>query len=315
MKILITGIHGFVGTNLCNYLKDRHEVYGLDIVDTPIAKVEKIFTWNELENLPQIDIIIHLAGKAHDLKNNSLFQEYFKVNTELTIRIYNWFIKSKAKKFIFFSSVKAVADIVDGDILTEEAEAKPVGPYGESKRQAELYILKNIKDISTTDSDTERKSTYILRPSMIHGKGNKGNLNLLYAVVQKGIPWPLGSLENKRSFTSIENLQFMINGLMEFDVVSGIYNISDDDPVSTNEIIRIMSDVMGKSVKIMRINKSLIRFFALLGTLLRLPFNKERLKKLSENYVVSNTKIKKALNIERLPVSASEGLRQTLRNF
>ncbi|OJV42590.1 MAG: nucleoside-diphosphate-sugar epimerase [Bacteroidales bacterium 36-12] len=315
MTILITGIQGFVGSNLVESLKDNHLLYGLDIITTPKDSVEKIFLWKELNNLPQIDVIIHLAGKAHDLKNQSLIQEYFDVNTELTKKIYDWFLKSDAKKFIFFSSVKAVADFVEGDVLTEDVEAKPVGPYGESKREAELYILSNLNNNLNFSKKTDSKQTYILRPSMIHGKGNKGNLNLLFSVVKRGITWPLGAFDNKRSFTSIQNLQFIIKSLIEKDVKGDIYNIADDEPVSTNDIIKIISKVLEKPIRIIKINKKYIYLFALIGTSLKLPFNKERLKKLTENYVVSNDKIKKALNIDTLPTSSHDGLKETIRNF
>ena len=67
------------------------------------------------------------------------------------------------------------------------------------------------------------KQVYILRPCMIHGSGNKGNLNLLYNVVRKGIPWPLGAFENRRSFTSIDNLCYVVEGLLTKEVGSGIY--------------------------------------------------------------------------------------------
>lgn len=104
---------------------------------------------------------------------------------------------SPARKFIFFSSVKAAADFVPGDLLTEDIVPHPVGPYGESKIKAEEYILNH---------PAYEKQVYILRPCMIHGPGNKGNLNLLHQVIKKGIPWPLGAFENRRSFTSIGNL-------------------------------------------------------------------------------------------------------------
>lgn len=81
------------------------------------------------------------------------------------------------------------------------------------------------------------KKVYILRPCMIHGPGNKGNLNLLYGVVSKGMPWPLGAFENRRSFTSIGNLQEVIKGLLTKDAPSGIYHMGDDEALSTNELI------------------------------------------------------------------------------
>ncbi len=68
MSILITGIHGFVGNNLVNALKTQHKIYGLDIVSPQKDGVIKTFGWNELEQIPSVDVIIHLAGKAHDTK-------------------------------------------------------------------------------------------------------------------------------------------------------------------------------------------------------------------------------------------------------
>ena len=139
--ILITGVHGFVGSNLVSRLKQQHTIYGLDIVSPEKDGVVKTFGWNELKDIPPIDCIIHLAGKAHDTKNQTNAQVYFDINTGLTQKIFDWFFTSNASKFIFFSSVKAAADQVGGDILTEEVVPKPKGPYGESKLAAERYIF------------------------------------------------------------------------------------------------------------------------------------------------------------------------------
>ena len=99
-----------------------------------------------MQRLPQFDAIIHLAGKAHDTKNQSVAQAYFDINTGLTQRIFDFFLESTAKKFIFFSSVKAVADSVVGDALREDVIPTPIGPYGESKIAAENYILDKLKN-------------------------------------------------------------------------------------------------------------------------------------------------------------------------
>ena len=316
MNILVTGIHGFVGSNLVEALKENCVFYGLDIVFPVKDGVVNTFSWQDLETtsfpfqtLPQFDAIIHLAGKAHDTKNQSAAQEYFDINTGLTQKIFDFFLESSAKKFIFFSSVKAAADSVVGDVLTEDVIPTPVGPYGESKIQAEEYIKKHF-----TFSNTD-KQVYILRPCMIHGPGNKGNLNLLYNVVKKGIPWPLGDFENRRSFTSIDNLCYVIEGLLTKDVPSGIYHMGDDEALSTNELIVIMCEAMGKQPHIWKMNKRFMEACAGLGTLLHLPLNTERLRKLTENYVVSNAKIKAALGIDKLPVTAKEGLMKTIRSF
>lgn len=316
MKILITGIHGFVGSNLVNALKKEHTLYGVDIVAPVKEGVEKTFSWKDVDDnvIPPMDAIIHLAGKAHDTKNRAAAQVYFDVNTGLTQKIYDYFLKSEAKRFIFFSSVKAAADKVPGDVLTEEVVPAPKGPYGESKIKAEEYILKN-EALRMKNEESASKRVFILRPCMIHGPGNKGNLNLLYGVVSKGIPWPLGAFENRRTFTSIDNLCFVVEGLLTKDVQSGIYHMADDEALSTNELIEVMCEAMGKKAHIWKINRSLMEGVASIGTTLHLPLNEERLGKLTENYVASNAKIKKALGIERMPVRAKDGLKKTILSF
>lgn len=316
MKILITGIHGFVGSNLVTSLKKHHTLFGLDIVSPIKEGVEKTFSWKDLENgeVPEVDAIIHLAGKAHDTKNQSQAQVYFDINTGLTQKVYDYFLQSSAQKFIFFSSVKAAADTVPGDVLTEDVVPAPIGPYGESKIKAEEYILEN-EERRMKNEEYSKKRVFILRPCMIHGPGNKGNLNLLYGVVSKGIPWPLGAFENKRTFTSIDNLCFVIEGMLTKELESGIYHMADDEALSTNELIEVMCEAMGRKAHIWRINRGLVEAMATIGTWLHLPLNKERLRKLTENYVVSNAKIKKALGIEQMPVRAKDGLRKTILSF
>lgn len=225
MNILITGIHGFVGSNLVVALKERHSLYGLDIVAPEKEGVVKTFSWKDIEpasfpmrNLPEFDAIIHLAGKAHDTKNRSAAQAYFDINMGLTQKIFDFFLESSAKKFVFFSSVKAAADSVVGDMLTEE-------------------------------------------------------------------------------------------------VVSGIYHMGDDEALSTNELIALMCRALERKPHIWKINRGLMEFCARLGTLLHLPLNTERLRKLTENYVVSNAKIKAALGIDRMPVRAEEGIVRTIKSF
>lgn len=307
MIILITGVHGFVGSNLVKALSKDNIIYGLDIISPLKEGIRFTFGWDNLDDgqIPDVDAIVHLAGKAHDIKNQSAADVYFKINTGLTQKIYDYFLKSTAKKFVFFSTAKAAADKVDG-ILTEDVVPAPVGPYGESKIKAEEYILSHMP----VDKDV-----YIFRPCMIHGPGNKGNLNLLYNVVKKGIPWPLGAFENRRTFTSVENICFTVNGVLTQNVESGIYNMGDDEALSTNELIEEICKSLGKKPHIWKLPKGLMNSVAKIGGALHLPLNSERLRKLTENYISSNAKIKKALGIEKMPVKAREGLKVTLESF
>lgn len=321
MRILITGVHGFVGSNLVKYLAPSHTLYGLDIIAPEKEGVVKTFSWDDLDKegeIPPVDAIIHLAGKAHDTRNKSAADVYFNVNTGLTQRIFDWFLANpSAKKFVFFSTAKAAADQVEG-VLTEDVMPAPVGPYGESKIKAEEYIKEKCGVVSPTQHEwlpVNGKDVYFFRPCMIHGPGNKGNLNLLYSVVSKGIPWPLGAFDNRRTFTSVENICYAVEGVLTKDVPPGIYNMGDDDALSTNELIEVICSVLGKKAHIWRIPKGFMNGIAKVGGWLHLPLNPLRMQKLTENYVSSNNKIKKALGIERFPVNARDGLKSTIACF
>lgn len=309
MNILITGIHGFVGQNLVPYLEAKgHTIYGLGRTGD--------YVWNDLESghLPHVDAIIHLAGKAHDTKNLIEADVYFKVNRDLTMKVFAYFMEHQdIKKFIFFSSVKAVADKVSGDMLTEDAIPMPQGPYGESKAAAEKQLNDMWQAVSPTQTDG--RQVYILRPCMMHGPGNKGNLNLLYKVVNAGFPWPLGAFENKRSFCSIQNVCFVVEQLLKHNADSGVYNLADDEALSTNTLVEIIADCLGNKAKIWKFGRTLMTFLAKFGDRLHLPLTTERLGKLTENYIVDNSKIKRALNIDKMPLSAREGLSYTIRSF
>ena len=302
-KVLVTGASGFIGNNLINYLQSKSlkifpfsRELGMDY-----GKINSNYINNE-----NIDIIVHLAGKAHDLKKGYKENDYFKANTDLTIGIFDAFLISNAKTFLFFSSVKAVKDHLD-NILTEEMEPDPITAYGKSKLTAEKYLLSKLKGT--------KKRIIIFRPCMIHGPGNKGNLNLLYSVVSKKIPWPLGEYNNYRSFCSIHNLCFIVNEIIcKQEIPSGIYNIADDDVVSTNRIIELIGISLNRKPMILSINKNIIQFFTKLGDIIKLPLNSERLTKLTESYKVSNAKIKAAIG-KNLPLSTEEGLLQTFQSF
>jgi len=295
MKITITGASGFVGQNLLRFLKKENELVPLSIR----YNQNKKFNFNS-------SVVIHLAGKAHDLKKTSEDKEYYEANTELTKKVFDQFLESSSKVFIFMSSVKAAADSLEG-VLTEDVIPKPITVYGKSKLAAEVYIL--------SKKIPKDKRVYILRPCMIHGPGNKGNLNLLYQLVSKNIPWPLGAFENQRSFCSIDNLMFVFKELIEReDIPSGIYNVADDEPLSTNELIGLIAQSQNRSPKLWNISRRFIEGFASIGNKLNLPLNTERLQKLTSSYVVSNAKIKAAIG-KPLPVSSREGLLMTFKSF
>jgi len=299
-RLVITGISGFVGSNLHRYLRDRHGVIGVSRnAAGGLQSYERFFSANM-----SFDAVVHLAGKAHDLRKVASEREYHEANVELTKKVYDRFLQSPAKTFIYLSSVKAAGDVAE-TALTENCVAMPSTIYGQSKKMAEDYLLARLP---------ADKNVFVLRPCMIHGPGNKGNLNLLYNVVARGLPYPLAAFDNRRSFLSVENLCFVIARLLEQEIPSGIYNIADDGELSTRRLVELIAASLDKKASILRVPKSLVRIAAGAGDALGLPFNRERLHKLTENYVVDNSKIRNALQCE-LPVSMADGLMKTFLSF
>ena len=288
MKILISGAYGFVGTNLCRYLvKHGHTCLALDIVSAKRDDVpyKAFYSWDDLGSIDfsGVDAVVHLAGKAHDLKNVSDPKSYFDVNVGLTERLFN-VCGGVVPRFIYFSSSKA-------------AEANT--PYGKSKLAAEHFLSGR---------------AIILRPAMIHGPGNKGNLNLLWNVVKRGFPWPLAGFDNRRSFTSIGNACSVVEALC-VNGENGIYPLADDEMLSTNRLIELMSEVYGCQPHLLCLPKGLMRFVAKVGDILHLPLTTERLYKLTEDNFVDNSALKKLLGWSEMPIRAEDGMRETLKSF
>ena len=282
LTIHITGATGFIGQNLLQYLGDKARAVNLRI------RANLVFEKNAA--------VVHLAGKAHDLKNTSARSEYFTVNTELTKKVFNAFLASEATVFVFMSSIKA-----------REGKDETASAYSQSKYQAEQYIMAQEVPLG--------KRVYILRPVMVHGPGNKGNLNLLFSVVKKLGVWPLAAFENKRSFVSVENLCFVIKVLIENDtVVSGIYEVADPEALSTNRLVTLAGHALEKKVTFIKFPKGLVRLLATLGDVLPLPLNTERLEKLTENAVVDSNKLIKAIG-KPFPESTHAGFKKTFESF
>lgn len=304
--VLITGVTGFLGASLVNHLSSQ-EGYALfghtrnpgqareQFRDYPLEFIKECS--REVLDQHNIHTVIHLAGIAHDLSNRYQESDYFAVNFQNTTDVYNAFRESKASKFIFLSSIKAAVDEASAPV-GEEVDPVPVSIYGKSKLWAERYILDHL---------SQDKYVYILRPCMVHGPGNKGNLNLLYKFVKTGLPYPLGAFQNSRSFLNIDNFNFIIDQLISGNISSGIYHLADEGTLSTRELIEVMSSALGKKQLILNIPPRIVRF--LFGL-----YDKKKLQKLTEDMVVSNVKLVKSIG-KPLPVSIREGIRKTIRSF
>jgi len=298
MNITVLGGSGFIGQNLCSFLESNHNVQQISLRQNGWKK-----------ELADSDIIINLVGKAHDHKGNATEQDFYYANEKLVIEIFESFIKSQSQLLIHISSIASLEEGGSEKQLLETDEVNPQSYYGKSKRAGEIYLLNQIVP--------EGKKIIILRPPMVHGPGDKGTLTMLFKVVKFRIPWPLSSYNNKRSFLSIDNFNFIISEIIKQSkrMESTIYHISDDTSLSTNEIIKLMRKVAKRRSLNINLPKKFIIGIAKLGDILGLPLNTIRLNKMTSNLEVSNQKIKKALNIDKLPVSADEGITKTIQSF
>ena len=296
-KSLLFGSNGFLGSHLQSQLDG--EVIGVNI---------RQHHWQE--NIPDdANVFINCIGKAHDHKGTATEHDFYFANYELVKVLFEEFLKSSAQLFIHISSIAAVEENERTEVLTENSVGNPQSHYGKSKKAAEEYLLKQ--------SLPSGKKLFILRPTMIHGEGDKGNLTLLYKIISKGIPYPLGAFKNSRTFVTVDNVAFLMNEIIKRykEIEGGIYHITDDEPLSTQKIIEIIGEAKGKNPIILSPPKFLINSLSKVGDMISLPINSKRVKKMTSNLIVSNQKIKTVLNIDSLPVSAEEGMRKTIESF
>ena len=240
MKILVTGASGFIGNFLLTALRDAgHEVraasrsrveqQGIDYVLAPELGPDA--DWSRALN--GVDAVIHLAGRAHVPSKNADSETeelHFCINTEGTRALADQAAAAGLKHFVFVSSCHAVA--AESEVqITEKTQSNPLTAYGRSKLEAERAIGKALSNTACAWT--------ILRPPLVYGKGNRANFGLLLKLVKGGIPMPLGSVRNRRSFVYVENLVDVIVACLGNPKAFGKnYLPSDGEDVSTPELIR-----------------------------------------------------------------------------
>ena len=257
MKVKATGLSGFIGKELGIYLTNNF---------FDISKIERKNIYNSKFFIEECDCVIHLAGKAHDTNKNTSLSDYQESNFNLTKLLFEKFLTSKSKTFIYLSSIKVIDDEIK-EVITENSKLNPKTAYGLSKLNAEKYLLDRI-------NNKNNKTIIILRPTLVIGKNNKGNLEILSKYLSYGMPWPLGKYNNRRSLCSIFNLCFVIKKIIEADKIkSGIYNVCDDDPIKIKDLVKEISTTLNKKNKIINVPKFIINVIANLGDFICLIVN------------------------------------------
>ncbi len=310
MKILLTGATGFIGNSLCEtLLKHHHEIVAVTRsqvnTDRNITYLHKALSgdtdWADV--FKGVDVIIHLAGRAHVMKEASVdpYQAYADVNIHATKHLAEQAALSGVKRLIFLSSVKVNGERTKDVAFSETDSPKPEDDYGKTKCEAESVLMSIAKETGM--------EVVIIRPPLVYGQGVKANFKSLIKLARLNIPLPFGNVANKRSLIYLENLiDFIMLCINHPSAANQTFLVSDDEDVSTTQLIKYIKEASGKRPLLIPVPQSWLRFvFQLMG---KSSFS----DRLLGNLQVDITKAKTLLNWKP-PYSLKEGIKKTVSDF
>lgn len=268
-KILVTGSSGFVGKALCQKLRYRGNDFIGSVRDksTEIKGQEHIIVesldadtdWRKA--LDGCDTVVHLAARAHILNDNIAdpITAFRQTNTEGTLNLAEQAAKSGVSRFIFLSSIGVNGAMTSGIPFSPNDVPSPHSPYAVSKLEAEIG-LRQLASRSGLE-------VVIIRSPAIYGKNAPGNFGLIEKFIRYGIPLPFGSIDNKRSLVAIENIvSFIIECIENQNARNQLFFVSDNDDLSTSEIVDLMGKLIGKNAKTLNFPIKVLRImFSILG--------------------------------------------------
>jgi UDP-glucose 4-epimerase len=283
-NIILTGASGFVGKH---YVRNNNDKYFIDLVSLRVTSVNEVDYTN-------IDVIIHLAGKAHQMKEIDP-NIYFNVNRDLTLELAKKAKLEGIKQFIFISTVKVYGDNNE-DILNENSMCQPTDSYGQSKLEAEEGLKK---------LETENFKVAIIRPPLIYGKGVKGNLERLISLIKKVPILPFEGIKNQRSMVYVQNLIALIDHIVQKQS-SGIFIAGDSTTHSTTELVALMNKYLNTNRKLIQLPKFIISILKKVKPAL--------IERLFTSYIIDNKMTNQKLNFHP-PFSFQEGIKEMVEDF
>ena len=318
--ILITGATGFIGSHLLSSLKTMD--YSLTLAtrnsktcdNAPNVRVVAVgdihgeTDWQEaLEN---VHSVVHLAARAHQLKDTASNPEqvFHEVNTAGTRNLVQQSIRAGVEHFVFVSSIGAMATLSE-QMLTDETVCQPDTPYGRSKLAAEKALVELCQDSAMTWT--------ILRPTLVYGPGNPGNMERLMKLVKTGLPLPFGSFQNQRSFIYVENLiDIILEALSHPQARNQTFLCSDGDDLSTTDLVQRIAKCVNRPCNLLPVPLALLQIGGKLGDLIQrslgrpLGINSETIDRLAGSLWVDNSKLHSHLDWSA-PFSVDAGLKRT----
>lgn len=286
--VLVTGATGFIGRALVTALAGRgmHVRAAVRRAEQRVAGAIEHVVLGDIgggarweEGLESVDCVVHLAGRVH---KGGTEKEFYRVNCEGTRQLVEAAGRSGVRRVVYLSSLSVLEGHEGRQAVTEESPAEPLTAYGRSKVAAERVLLEAAEE--------DRLEVTIVRPPLVYGPGAPGNMVRMVRLVAREVPLPLGAIKNKRSFVGIDNLvDFLILCMSHPKAEGEVFNVADDEHVSTPELARLLGQFLGVRVRLIPVPVGGLKWAA---TVVGMG---ETVRKLTESFVVSTEKAKKYL--------------------
>lgn len=279
-NVLVTGSNGYLGSSFINQYKNKYKFEKFSLLSQKLEDIK----------FDEIDIVLHCAAFVHQKQEQS-YEKYHEINVEYPVKLAKLAKQNGVKQFVFISTIAVYGE--EKEKLNEDIISSPITPYGKSKLEAEKELLK-------LNDDTFIVS--IIRPPMIYGKNAPGNIDSLIRLVKKLPIIPLGGIDNKRSFISIQNLCYMISEIITQEK-SGVFLCADDEPLSTSKLIELIAKNLDRKIYLIK-----IPFFETLLKTVKPSFY----KRLYGSLEVDNSNTKEKLNLSN-PYTVEDGIKLMIK--
>lgn len=318
-RVLITGVTGFLGRHFAGDLKERGcEIRGLIRPSSlpPPEAVEPIVA-NDLtdrdavrRSLRGVDTVIHLAARVHVMSETieDPLVAYRRVNVHGTRTVVEESVRAGVERLVFISSIKAMGEESESP-WTEESPPDPQDPYGVSKLEAEA-VVRGI-------AGEGRIRAPILRLPLVYGPGMKGNMMQLFRLVDRGVPLPLGAVENRKSLVFARNVvEAAVVSMKREERGARVYLVSDGEDVSTPELIRRIAKALDRPSRLYPVPTSVLHgagnAASLMARWLPIPDPAPRIRRLLGSLQVDVSRLRQETGYEPR-FTIEEGLKETAR--